>query len=71
MSPAACVVANMTATELGASLDLILGLWQGGGPLVLSGMRAAEVAAIGSRLPAVPAERVARPPFYALGLAAR
>lgn len=44
------VVANMTGTELGASLPAIVAAWNRRGPLVLSGMRPHEVAAIEGRL---------------------
>jgi hypothetical protein len=44
------VVANMTGTELGASLPAILAAWNRHGPLVLSGMRPHEVSGIESRL---------------------
>lgn len=45
------LVANMTGAELAASLDAILAKWNGRGILVLSGMRAHEVAPIVARLP--------------------
>lgn len=44
------VVANMTGTELGASLTAILAAWNRRGPLVLSGMRPHEVSGIEARL---------------------
>ncbi|MCA8973980.1 MAG: 50S ribosomal protein L11 methyltransferase [Planctomycetes bacterium] len=69
LAPADAVVANMTAVELGASLPAILALWNGRGPLVLSGMRADEVGAIRARLPATPDLRLERAPFHAVGIA--
>ncbi|MCB9872102.1 MAG: 50S ribosomal protein L11 methyltransferase [Planctomycetes bacterium] len=38
-----CVVANMTGAELAAELPAIRAVWNGRGPLVLSGLRATEV----------------------------
>lgn len=43
LSPAECVVANMTGTELREAMAEILRLWRGPGPLVLGGMRQHEV----------------------------
>jgi hypothetical protein len=43
LTPAACVIANMTGSELTAAMAEILRLWDRRGPLVLSGMRRHEV----------------------------
>ncbi len=66
-----CVVANMTGAELGACLPVILGRWNGRGPLVLSGMRATEVDAILARLPAVPHWRAEVDGFHGVALAGK
>lgn len=68
LAPADCVVANMTAAELHATLPTILDRWTRASALVLSGMRAAEVAGIVARLPAPPDLVVVREPFTALAL---
>ncbi|MCA8948677.1 MAG: 50S ribosomal protein L11 methyltransferase [Planctomycetes bacterium] len=69
LAPAACVVANMTGSELAAALDDILALWDRRGPLVLAGMRATEVDGIRARLPGTPARTLTRGAFTALGYA--
>jgi ribosomal protein L11 methylase PrmA len=71
LQPADCVVANMTATELHATLPEILGLWTGRSALVLSGMRGPEVEGILQRLPAAPDLRVVHEPFTAIALRGR
>jgi hypothetical protein len=71
LARADCVVANMTAAELHATLPVILDRWTGRGALVLSGMREGEVAGIVARLPAAPDEVVVRAPFTALALRRR
>lgn len=68
LASADCVVANMTAAELHATLPVILDLWSGRGALVLSGMREGEVDSIVARLPAAPDQVVVRAPFTALAL---
>ena len=69
LGAADCVIANMTGAELHGALPAIVALWGGAGPLVLGGMRAAEVDRIRGLLPGTPA-RVARcGAFTALGYA--
>lgn len=68
LQPADCVVANMTAAELHATLAAILARWTRRGPLVLSGMRRGELVGIEARLPVPVTRRVDRAPFYALGV---
>ncbi len=63
------VVANLAGHELAAALDSVLAVWNGCGPLVLSGMRPHEVEAIEHRVPGDPAERVQRDEFVALAYA--
>ncbi|MCR9246384.1 MAG: 50S ribosomal protein L11 methyltransferase [bacterium] len=69
LSPADCVIANMTGTELQSELSAILALWRGGGPLVLSGMRTTEVDPIAAAVPHRVTRRVVRGAFTALGYA--
>lgn len=69
LSPADCVIANMTGTELQSELTDILALWRGGGPLVLSGMRATEVDPIAAAVPHRVTRLVTRGAFTALGYA--
>lgn len=71
LTPADCVIANMTAAELHGALPDLLRLWTRRSPLVLSGMREAEVAGIVARLPDPVAHTVVRPPFTALALRPR
>jgi len=52
LSPADCVIANMTAAELRSSMPAILATWTRHGRLVLSGMRAHEVASVVALVPA-------------------
>ncbi|MFO1077564.1 MAG: 50S ribosomal protein L11 methyltransferase [Planctomycetota bacterium] len=69
LAPADCVIANLTAAELHAALPELLRLWNGRGPLVLSGMRDHEVAAVRASVPVAPDRVEVRPPFTALGYA--
>ncbi len=68
--PADFVVANMTATELLGAWDALLRAWNGRAPLVLSGIRADEVASIRARL-AAPAVALTVGAFTALTVAPR
>lgn len=68
LAPADAVVANLTAAELHAALPAILAVWQQRSPLVLSGMRAAEVDGVLARLPAAPFAREVVAPFTAVAL---
>ncbi|MCK5941655.1 MAG: 50S ribosomal protein L11 methyltransferase [Planctomycetes bacterium] len=65
------VVANMTGAELDACLPEILALWQGPAPLVLSGMRGAEVERIGGRIAAAAVDRETVGEFTAVAFARR
>lgn len=62
------VVANMTGSELAASLDAILAAWNGRGILVLSGMRAHEVDPIVRRLPAAPIRTIEVDGYHSVAL---
>ncbi len=66
LPPCDCVVANMTASELHASLDAILAAWTGRGVLLLGGLRAGEVAGLAARLPTPPFDRETVGEFTAL-----
>lgn len=67
--PHACdaVVANMRGGEIEGCIDGLLRSWNRRGPLVLSGLRAAEEAPIGRCVDATLAERVEVAGFIALG----
>ncbi len=68
LAPAACVIANLNGQELRTALPAILALWNGDGPLVLSGMRGpAEVEPIRSRVGRPPDRELERGAFTALG----
>lgn len=58
LAPAACVIANMTGTELTAAMGDILRLWDRRGPLVLSGMRAHEVGPVSALVGLPPVEEL-------------
>ncbi|MFN3241690.1 MAG: 50S ribosomal protein L11 methyltransferase [Planctomycetota bacterium] len=64
------VVANMTGTELGASLAAILDLWHGPAPLVLSGMRGHEVDGLVERVGRPEVDRTTVGEFTAVAFAA-
>lgn len=66
LSPADLVIANLTADELHAALPGLLALWTRRSALVLSGLRAAEVAPLLARLPVPPDRTVERAPFTAV-----
>lgn len=70
LRPAACVVANMTGTELRGAMHEILRLWDRRGPLVLSGMRAHEVEPILTLVQRTPVHREVVGDFTSLGFAA-
>jgi ribosomal protein L11 methyltransferase len=61
------LVANMTAAELSASMTHLLRAWSGRHVLVLSGMRAHEVATIAAAIPARVAHTEVVGDFTALG----
>ena len=67
MSPADCVVANLTAAELLATLPMMLPRWTRRSALVLGGMRAHEVAEIGRQVPLAPVWVETVEAFTALG----
>lgn len=67
LAAADCVVANLSGAELQRALAAILGLWTGAGPLVLGGMRDAEVDGVAARVPGAPARVERRGAFRALG----
>lgn len=71
LAPAACVVANMTGAELRAAMAEILRLWDGAGPLVLGGMRAAEVEPIAALVGSTPVHRETVGDFTSLGFGPR
>lgn len=71
LAPSDCLIANMTATELHAALPELLRIWNGRGPLVLSGMRAHEVAGVRARVPFPPDHVEVVEPFTSLGYAGR
>ncbi len=73
LAPCEQVVANMTGDELHGALPDILALWQGAAPLVVSGLRADEVAPFAARVGAPEVDRVTVGAFTALsfGRAAR
>ena len=52
LSPADCVIANMTAAELHASMPAILAVWTRRSVLVLGGMRAPEVDGVAATIDA-------------------
>jgi len=71
LSPADCVVANLTAAELHAALPAVLACWRGRSPLVLGGMRAHEVAGVLERLGTPPVDRETIGAFTAIVMAPR
>ncbi len=68
LAPADAVIANLTAGELHAALPAVLSIWRRRGPLVLSGMRAHEVAGVLARLPGAPCARETVAAFTAIAL---
>lgn len=64
------VVANMTGSELADSLAEVLALWAGPAPLVLSGMREHEVAALASGVGRPEIDRVTVGAFTAVAFSA-
>lgn len=70
MAPCDMVLANMTGSELTDSLAAILSIWTRRQPLVLSGMRAHEVAALVAAVPANPGERRTLGAFTAIAFTA-
>lgn len=64
------VVANLTAAELAAALPAMLPRWTRRAPLVLGGMRLAEVDAIAAMLPWPPRHRVQIGGFCAIAFTA-
>lgn len=70
MAPSEMVVANMTGQELAESLPQILGVWTRAQPLVLSGMRAAEIDGLVAAVPARPGPRETLGDFTAVAFTA-
>ncbi|MGC6489260.1 MAG: 50S ribosomal protein L11 methyltransferase [Planctomycetota bacterium] len=66
LAPCGTVVANMTAAELLGAAPALARLWRGPGPMIFSGMRAHEVAAVASCVARPIADRVSVGEFTAV-----
>ena len=71
LRPCEHVIANMTGAELLASMPMILRIWRGPGPLVLSGMRQREVDGVVRAVGRAQLDRVRVGDFTAVAFSAK